>query len=109
VVVPTGTATPWREAPYLGLVEPGYAVYIKDGWETGSADLLAEALRVDGVVRILSIALRVAEEAQLEPSWYGYADGRFDEVLCTVDGETLWGEEVDQVRPCVVATVYVRE
>jgi hypothetical protein len=109
VVVPTGTATPWREAPYLVPVEPGFAVYIRDGWETGSADLLAEALRADGIVRILSLALHVAEEANLEPAWYGFADGRFDEVLCTPEGETAYGEEVDEVKPCMVATVYVRE
>jgi hypothetical protein len=91
------------------MVEPGYVVYIRDGWVTESADLLAEALRVDGVVRILSLALRVAEEAHLEPAWYGYVDGSHDEELCNEKGETLSWEQVDEPRPCVVATVYVKE
>lgn len=85
-------------------------VYIRDGHASGSADLLAEALRADGVVRTLGRAIPVAEAAELELGWYGRLDdGEGDEVLCGVGGETWEGEVVDQVKPCVIATMNVRE
>jgi hypothetical protein len=107
VVVPTGTASPWRELTCTASGD--LAVYMKDGWVTESADLLAEALRADGVIRTLGPALRAAEEAHLEFKWYGYVDGGYDEELCDAEGETLDGEIVDEVKPCVLATVNVRE
>lgn len=82
---------------------------MRDGWVTGSADLLAEAVRADGVVRTLGLALRFAEEAVLEPGWYGYVDGGLDEVLCTDVGETNDGNVVDRPRACLIAAINVKE
>jgi len=109
MVVPTGTATPWREMPYEGGGDDDLVVYLRDGWVTESADLLAEALRADGVVRILSHALSVAEDATLDAGWYGYVDESRDETVCNSTGETADGEVVDYARPCVFALAHVRE
>lgn len=108
MVVPTGTATPWRELSFP-VSGDGNVIYICDGWTTGSADLLAEALRADGVVRTLGLALRFAETATLDLGWYGYVDGQLDETLCGSDGETDDGSFVDEPLPCVVATINVEE
>jgi hypothetical protein len=108
MVVPTGTATPWRELSFA-VSEAGSVVYICDGWTTGSADLLAEALRADGVVRTLGPALRFAEEATLETEWYGYVDGQLNETLCNAAGETDDGNLVDEPRACIVATINIQD
>lgn len=108
MVVPTGTGTPWREL-VTAEAEPDEAVFIKDGHDTGSADLLAEALRADGIVRSLGPAIRMAEDAHLEAGFYGYVDEDTDEMLCDENGETEDGEEVDEPRPCVIAYVNVSD
>jgi hypothetical protein len=104
VVVPTGTASPWREIP-LQDTHPDLVRFLRDGHVTGSADLLAEALRADGIIRSLGPALRLAEDAILEQGYYGYVDEGDDEQLCTADGETEDGEVVDRPFPCVIAVV----
>jgi hypothetical protein len=108
MVVPTGTATPWRELTTWPTGRDS-AIFIRDGHVTGSADLLAEALRADGVVRTLGRAIPVAEAAELELNYYGYVDEGDEPVLCTPDGETASGETVDEAFPCVVATVNTYE
>lgn len=108
MVVPTGTASPWRELP--GVEAPDdHVVYMRDGHATESADLLAEALRADGIVRSLGPALGMAEEAELEIGYYGYVDEGDDERLCDEDGETDDGEQVDIPRPCVIAVVNISD
>jgi len=107
VVVPTGTATPWRELTTWP-VDENEVIYIRDGRASGSADLLAEALRVDGVVRTLGRAIPIAEAARLETNYYGLNDDG-DEELCTPDGCTAAGEWVSDPKPCVVAMLDVTE
>lgn len=110
MVVPTGTATPWSELPIYPLeLEDGRVAFFRDGHASGSADLLAEALRVEGVVRTLGRAIPVAESAQLDACWYGYVDESDDAELCDETGETVNGDVVDQVFECVVALVDVTE
>ena len=107
MVVPTGTATPWRELTTWP-AERDQAVYIRDGWRSGSADLLAEALRADGVVRTLGRAIPIAEDAALEANYYGVNDDG-DEELCAPEGSNSSGERIRDPRPCVVATVDITE
>jgi hypothetical protein len=109
VVVPTGTRTPWREIHPERDLPPEFAVFIRDGHASESADLLAEALRADGIVRTLGRALPIAENASLERRWYGFVDEGDDPRLCTQDGETSDGECVDDVFECVVAIVDTTE
>lgn len=108
MVVPTGTSTPWQELTTLPAGRD-QAIFFRDGHDTGSADLLAEALRADGVVRTLGRAIPKAEDAYLELKFYGYVDEGNEPWLCTPDGETDRGELVDEVFPCVVAYVDVSE
>lgn len=107
MVVPTGTATPWREIDASG---HGHVVcYARDGHVTGSADLLAETLRMDGVTRSTYPAIVLAEDALLELGWYGYVDGEGDEILCDSNGETNDGELVDEPRPCVYTLINLED
>jgi hypothetical protein len=107
VVVPTGTASPWRE---IDVSTPENTVcYVRDGHVTGSADLLAEALRMDGVTRSTYPAILLAEDAQLEPGWYGYVDEADVETLCNASGETSDGEMVDEPRPCVYTLINLED
>lgn len=103
MVVPTGTASPWRETGDTG------ACYLRDGHETGSADLLAEAMRADGVTRSTFPAICIAEEASLSLGWYGYVDESPEETRCDVNGETNDGETVDEPRPCVYALIDLKD
>lgn len=107
MVVPTGTATPWREIDVPR--RAGLVCYLRDGHVTGSADLLAETLRMDGLTRSTYPAVVIAEEAQLHVGWYGYVDESSDETLCDVDGETSDGETVDQPRPCVYTLITLED
>lgn len=107
MAVPTGTATPWFEVESCE-EDDSFVTFIRDGHVSGSADMLAEALRMSGVIRSLGPAIRSAEEAVLDFGYYGYVDG--DErypALCDSELLTVSGETVDQPRPCVVARVSV--
>lgn len=104
MVVPTGTASPWRE-----IVVPEHVCYLRDGHTTGSADLLAEAIRMDGLVRSTYPAIVAAEAATLDLGWYGYLDESSDETPCDVFGETNDGETVDRSRPCVFALINLED
>lgn len=106
MVVPTGTSTPWRE---IVCTADERLCYIRDGHRPGSADLLAEQLRMDGVTRSTYPAVVIAEETTLELGWYGYVDGGDDEVLCDSDGETSDGEMVDEPRPCVYTLINLED
>lgn len=103
MVVPTGTASPWRELTTWPTAKDE-AVYIRDGNKSGPADLLAEALRADGVVRTLGRAIPIAEDATLELNYYGINDDG-DEELCTPDGYTASGSQVEDPKVCVVAVL----
>jgi hypothetical protein len=105
VVVPTGTATPWVLVAVSGGNEYLWACPV-EAIKTGS-DLLAEALRMEGVVRSLGPALSAAEDAELSVGWFGWIDGEDDPTFCNKDGETPYGDEVDEARACVIARVVV--
>jgi hypothetical protein len=107
MVVPTGTASPWRELDVSTAAKTVY--YLRDGHTPGSADLLAEALRMDGLTRSLFPAIQAAEEAQLGLGWYGYVDESSSETLCDSSGETSDGETVDEPRPCVYALISLED
>jgi len=107
MVVPTGTATPWREIDVT--TSHNSTCYLRDGHVTGSADLLAEQLRMDGITRSTYPAVVLAEETQLELGWYGYIDEGYDEVLCNEHGETSDGETVDEPRPCVFTLINLED
>lgn len=107
MVVPTGTATPWRELVVATV--PHEVCYIRDGHVTGSADLLGEQLRMDGVTRSTYPAVVLAEEAQLALGWYGYVDESELETLCDANGETSDGETVDLPRPCVYTLINLED
>lgn len=106
--VKTGTATPWREIPFPNSPEDSL-LYVCDGHDGASLELLAEALRADGVVRSLFWAIRAAETARLTRTFYGYMDGFDGELLCDPNGYLFDGEQVDDARPCVLAEVDVSE
>jgi hypothetical protein len=107
VAVPTGTSTPWRELITYEAAGD-LVVYLRDGSKSGSADLLAEALRADGVVRTLGRAIPIAEDATLELGFYGTNDDG-DEELCTPDGMTARGEQLSDPQECVVALLDTTE
>lgn len=108
--VPTGTATKWQAIDDPSSEEGGssVAVYVKEGIGPGSYELLAEQLRMDGVIRSLGPALRAAEEADLETGWFGTTDND-ETLLCSEDGWTARGEAVTEAFPCVIARVNTEE
>jgi hypothetical protein len=108
VPVQSGTATPWREVEGPGNPGPSAALYFRPGEVTGSADLLAEQMRADGLIPSLGPAIRLASEASLTLGWYGTNDDDEDE-LCDQDGWTTGGGRVDEPRRCVLALVDVSE
>lgn len=104
MVVRTGTATEWFQ-PYEH--DPYMWVCPVRSVMTGS-DLLAEALRMSGVVRSLGPALRIAEAAELEVGYFGHVVDEDDEfTFCDETGENVYGEKVKVVIPCVIARVDV--
>lgn len=107
--VQSGTATPWREIEDPS-VEDGSSVvvYMRPGEVTGSADLLAEQLRADGLIQSLGPAIRMAGEAELRLGWFG-TDEDEDERLCDEDGWTHNGGQVDGRQRCVLARIDLSE
>ena len=108
--LPTGSATPWREIedPALGDGAGSLVTYFRPGDGTGPYELLAEALRADGVVRSLGPALGAAERASLERGHFGKDDDGND-ALCDAEGWTAGGGRVAEAWPCVLARVDAAE
>lgn len=102
--VQTGTATPWREIEDPSLEEGSSVTYYRPGGSAGAPDLLAEALRADGLLPSLGPAIGRAQGAGLALGWYGLNDDDEDE-LCDENGWTGTGERVDKPRRCVLARV----
>jgi hypothetical protein len=104
VPVPSGTATPWREVE--GPPEEGGSrvVYFRPGLKSGTADLLAEQLRADGVVSSLGPAIRIASEARLQVGWYGRNEDGEDR-LCDQDGWTGDGALLEGTAQCITAVI----
>jgi hypothetical protein len=101
--VPTGTATPWREVENPGQ-GPGFITYLRPGPAAGTADLLGEALRADGIFQGFGQALGAAADARLAAGWYGPTEDGED-ALCSMDGWTADGSEVPEPVPCVMAVI----
>lgn len=106
--VQSGTATPWREVEDPSGRGGSSVTYWRPGVVTGSADLLAEQMRADGLIPSLGPAIRLAGEATLSLGWYGTNDDDEDE-LCDQDGWTAGGEAVRDPQRCVLALVDVSE
>jgi len=104
MVVPTGTASPWI---LMSRSWHTYTLVCPIGEVRSGADLLAEALRVEGVVRSLGPGIAAAEEAELEVGWFGYVDGEDEPTLCESGGYTEEGDEVLEAVPCAIARVVV--
>lgn len=106
--VQSGTSTPWREIEHPGSVDGSVIVYFRPGEASGAADLLAEQLRLDGVMPSLGPAIRVSQEAILQLAWYG-TDENGEERLCDEDGWAEDGDELSSVSPCVLAIIGLDE
>lgn len=108
--VPTGTSTPWREIEDPSLEGGGghSVTYFCPGTVAGPADLLAEQLRADGLIRSTGPAIGAATRADLYLGWYGLNDEGLEE-LCDEQGWTAAGEEVDRPRRCILARVDTSE
>lgn len=107
--VQTGTATPWREVEGPSVEGgPSAAVYLRPGNEVGTADLLAEQMRADGLIPSLGLAIRLVADAALSLGWFGLdEDGQ--ETLCDQEGWTVSGGQVDAPVCCVLAHVDLSE
>jgi hypothetical protein len=105
--VQSGTATPWREVEDPHGEGGSSVLYLRPGSITGSADLLAEQARADGVIPSLGPAIRLASEAVLSMAWFG-TDEDGEDVLCSSDGWTAGGERIDPQR-CILARIDTSE
>ncbi len=88
-----------------GLREGALHTYFRPGHESGHADHLAEALRMDGCVPSLGPALGAARDATLRRGWFG-TDDDGEDTECDALGWTPDGSLVEAL-PCVYATVGV--
>ena len=58
---------------------------------------LASALQREGVCDSLGDGYRAVEKAEVTHGYVGYLDGEDDLHVCDADGETYYGDEVDEV------------
>ena len=104
--VPTGTATPWRLIEDPSEDGGSSILYYKEGVFPGRFDVLAEQIRMDGIVPSTGPALLLAKEAEIKLAWIGYKDDDKDDLsLCDKDGWTNDGALLNDVKRCVVALI----
>ena len=69
---------------------------------------LASALQRDGVVDSLGQGYRAAESASVQHIYAGKVDGELDELTpCSENGETFYGDTVDDIVPITLVEIYV--
>lgn len=101
----SGSRTPWQE--WDGELGPQGVVLYREGKRRGDADLLAEAIRSEGIAQNLAEAYRFVDTSVVQTGFYGYVDGDNVATVCDETGLTADGERVETVIPCTFASIEV--
>lgn len=67
---------------------------------------LASAVQRDGLADGLGQAYKQIHEATQNYGWAGEIDGSYDLTVCDKNGETIYGDVVDEVLPITWVEVY---
>lgn len=101
-------ALPWHE--WDGDLGPdGDVVYVRLGKKPGERSLLAQSFKLDGVSTNAAESYRDAERAELILGFVGHRQDSLWEVACNSSGDTLDGDFVVDVVPCVFAVLGERD
>lgn len=72
-------------------------VYFTQAWDPIDVEALVKTLKIDGAVESLWQAKTLVSDARVVHAYYGYVDGDIVPVVCSPDGSTEDGENVDEI------------